>query len=98
MFYYKFKAYFLSNLFNPAILIPAINNTEISFNRLHRKNFKHISATVDNVNKCLDVTLYSTIDIDRVNWLRAAQYFSKELSKEPGLNSYIYKRRLLERL
>lgn len=94
---YKFKAQFVSTLFNIRVITPAITNSENLFNSLKRKRGreKRIAVSVDANNQCLDFILDSAIKLDPINWLRSSQYFSKKLSQEPGLSSYIVDGRLL---
>lgn len=86
---YCFNVYFIHNLFNPVILIPAVANAEKVFNILPRKNRKQISVKVNTSQKCLEIVMLSAIPINRINWLRSMQYFSKVLSMETGMNAYI---------
>lgn len=94
---YKFKAQFVSTLFDDNVITPAITNSENLFNSLKRKRGreKHIIVSIDSNNNCLDFILESAIQLDPINWLRSTQFFSKQLSQEPGLSSYIVDGRLL---
>ncbi|WP_337460951.1 hypothetical protein [Jutongia sp.] len=86
---YCFNIHFIHNLFNPVVLIPAVTNAENIFNILPRKNRKQISVKVNTSQKCLEIVMLSAIPINRINWLRSMQYFSKVLSMETGMNAYI---------
>lgn len=86
---YCFNVYFIHNLFNTVVLIPAVKNAENVFNILPRKNRKQISVKVNTSQKCLEIVMLSAIPINRINWLRSMQYFSKVLSMETGMNDYI---------
>lgn len=92
---YSFDVYFIHIFFNPVVLIPAVANAEKIFNILPRKNGKQISVKVNTSKKCLEIIMLSAIPIGRMNWLRSAQYFSKVLSKEAGMSSYITANRRL---
>ncbi len=92
---YCFDVYFIHNLFNPVVLIPAVANAEKTFNILPRKNRKQISVKVNTSKKCLEIVMLSAISIGRINWLRSIQYFSKVLSMETGMNAYITANRRL---
>lgn len=93
----SFDVYFWSPLFNPTLLRGTVYAAESIFNSLPRKygNRKQIRATVNLHKKCLQVTLFSDIAISSVNQLRACQYFSKALSKQPGMAAYIVAKKLL---
>lgn len=95
--YYEsvFNAYFFVDIFEKAFLESKISNAITNFNGLERKLFKSIEVTIDINKKCLKVKLISSIDIERRNWLRSIQYFSKLLALEEGMEKYIYGRRLL---
>ena len=92
---YSYDVYFIHNLFNPVVLIPAVANAEKTFNLLPRKNGKQISVKVNTSKKCLEIVMLSAIPIGRINWLRSIQYFSKVLSMETGMNAYITANRRL---
>mgnify|MGYP007106258269 CR=1 FL=1 len=92
---YSFDVYFIHNIFNPVVLIPAVANAEKIFNILPRKNGKQISVKVNTSKKCLEIIMLSAIPIGRMNWLRSAQYFSKVLSMEAGMSFYITSNRRL---
>lgn len=95
--YYEsvFNAYFFVDLFDNTFLESIISKAISNFNGLERKFFKSIEVTVDNNKKCLKVKLMSSIDLERRNWLRSIQYFSKLLATEEGMEKYIYGRRML---
>lgn len=86
---YCFDAYFICKRFNSNVLIPAVANAEKTFNTLPRKNRKQISVKVNSTKKCLEIEMLSAIPINRINWLRSIQYFSKVLSMENGMGAYI---------
>lgn len=96
-FVYSFEAYFVSTLFNVALLRGTVSAAEGIYNLLPRKygKRKQISVTVNSQKKCLEITLYSDSILSSVNQLRASQYFSKVLSKQPGMGAYIIDKRLL---
>lgn len=93
----SFEAYFLSPLFNAALLRGTVSAAESIYNSLPRKygKRKQISVTVNSQKKCLEITLYSDTILSSINQLRASQYFSKVLSKQPGMGAYIIDKRLL---
>ena len=95
MYRYKFRAYFLSGLFNPVLLSQAVPAAERIFNSLDRKNYKHVTITINPTHNCLEITLESGIQLDAVNYLRSIQYFSKALAWQPGMGQYIVDGRLL---
>lgn len=86
---YCFDVYFICKLFNINVLMPAVANAEKIFNILPRKNGKQISVKVNTSKKCLEIVMLSAIPINRINWLRSIQYFSKVLSMEAGMSAYI---------
>lgn len=97
MFRYSYNAYFISSLFNVSILNPAISTAVAFFNSLPRKvgYKKHIVVNVNHNLRCLSIDLESDIPLAPVNYLRAAQYFSKVLALQPGMGNYIVNGRLL---
>lgn len=68
---------------------------QFSFNALPRRwdRFKRISVQV--LPDRLRITLYSAMRPDPREQLRFIQYFSKELSLQPGMTRYICHRHLL---
>lgn len=93
---YCFDVYFICKLFNINVLMPAVANAEKMFNILPRKNKKQISVKVNTTKECLEIEMLSAIPINRINWLRSIQYFSKVLSREVGMSAYItFDKRLL---
>ena len=94
---YSFDAYFISSDFDVQLLNRVIPVTENIYNRLPRKNGhrKQINVMANRFKKCLEFTLYSDILINPINQLRASQYFSKVLSEQQGMDSYIVNGRVL---
>ena len=95
MYRYKFRAYFVSGLFTPVLLSQAVPVAERIFNSLGRKNYKHVTITINTTRKCLEITLESSIPLAAVNYLMSIQYFSKSLALQPGMGQYIVDGRLL---
>ena len=93
----QFYVYFVSGLFSPAVLRPAVAAAEVAFNAVHRRagHRMHITVVLNVPGRRLDITLDSDVYISREMQLRVAQFFSKALSLQPGLTPYI-KGRLLE--
>lgn len=98
MYSYSFQAQFLSSLFNTMMIIPAVTEAVNAFNRLNRKNYKHLSVSVNSTNNCFEFTLISSIQIDPINYLRSSQYFSKQISLQSSMTGYIVDGRLLEQI
>lgn len=94
---YSFPAYFISNQFDVSLLTSVIPIVEKVYNALPRStgHKKKIEVSVNSLNRCLDITLTSDIELDPINYLRSAQYFSKVLALQPGMGSYIIDGRLL---
>lgn len=94
---YSFEAHFVSPLFDVVLLQGTVSAAESIYNSLPRKygKRKQISVTVNSQKKCLEIILYSDMIISLGNQLRVSQYFSKVLSKQPGMGSYIIDKRLL---
>lgn len=97
LYNYSFKAYFLYSGFNVTLLNSVIPSSVTLYNSLPRKagHKKHLSVRINTTQRCLEMYLGSDIEIDPINYLRAAQYFSKVLSLQPGMGSYIVDGRLL---
>ena len=91
MYSYCFDAYVTSNLFNASLFSSAVPVSQKRFNALRRKKGrkKFIEVCVDVLNHCLHIELYSDVRLEADNYLRAAQYFSKVLAKQPGMSRYI---------
>ena len=88
---YDFQAYFISKNFDTSVLKDAVRIAENNFNNLSRaEGFeKKISVIVDNKAKCLKISSHSNIFVEKRNYLRSLQYFSKDLAKQKGLKEYI---------
>lgn len=95
---FSFKAYFVSPLFNPAILSRTVPAAERAFNALPRRvgRRKQVNVFVNVANNCLDIDLYTDLPVASGEELRVAQFFSKELSTQPGMAAYITHKRLLK--
>lgn len=91
------KAYFVSGLFNPTVLSVTVPAAERAFNALPRQvgRRKQVNVSVNATNNCLDIDLYTDQPVAAGKELQVAQYFSKELSMQPGMAAYIVHRRLL---
>ena len=94
----RFYVYFVSGLFSPAVLRPAIAAAQAAFNAVKRLKGRdmHIQVYLDVPGQRLEITLHSQFPISPEMQLRVAQFFSKALSLQPGLIPYIKGRRLLE--
>lgn len=94
---YSFEAYFICDLFNVKLLKEVIPAAVKMFNALPRKkdHDKQISVTINEQKRCLNFELQSDISLQRINFLRASQYFSKALSLQPGMSNYIVGGRIL---
>lgn len=97
MYSYLFPAHFVCNQFDVSLLTVVIPAAVRIYNALPRKagHRKSIAVSINPVNKCLDITLTSDIRLAPINYLRAAQYFSKVLALQPGMSGYIADGRLL---
>lgn len=98
-FSYSYKAYFVFNEFDIALLSKVIPTAETLFNGLSRKkgHEKRITVNINSEQKCLDIILQSDIALEPINYLRTAQYFSKLLSEQLRMNGYDIKGKLLLR-
>lgn len=97
MYSYLFPAHFICNQFDVSLLTIVIPAAVKIYNALPRKagHRKNITVSINPINKCLDITLASDIWLAPINYLRAAQYFSKVLASQPGMSSYVADGRLL---
>ena len=84
---YNFQAQFLSLLFNTSTLEPAVIAAVKAFNGLNRKNYKNLEVIVNPTNSSLEFKLVSCLKIHPINYLRASQYFSKQLSLQLNMSS-----------
>lgn len=96
MYNYIFDADFVCGLPATSLILSAIINCVNKFNSVTRPAYKCLSVSI-NAWGGLSYNLTSSIPIDRKNWLRSCQYFSKELSKDPIMSKYICPNRLLKR-
>lgn len=96
MYNYSFSATFVCGLPAIATITTAIKSSLQRFNSINRKHYKHLTVTIGNNGELL-YKLESNVPIDSKNLLRCTQQFSKELSKEELMNTYIVPNRLLKR-
>ncbi len=95
MYTYNYSATFVCGLPATMAISSAIYTALARFNAISRKNYKHLTVTIGR-NGELRYQLDSVIAIKRNNLLRCTQQFSKELSKETAMSSYVMPRRLLK--
>ena len=100
LYSFTYSAEFLSSKFDAELLSRAIPKAEEEFNNLPREkgHRRKITVSINSQKKCLDITLDCDVDLDPDNYLIAAQYFSKVLSSQPGMEDYIVDGNLLRKI
>lgn len=96
---YKFDVAFFCGLSATSDILTAIKNAEQRFNSIQREagQRKHLTVHI-NENGGLTYELSSENQIDERNRLLCTQQFSKDLSTEPGMESYVVPDRMMERV